>query len=107
MRAIFYFLMASMQDKETLVNGGVAIYYGVGQKKVHVDRPYAYIKTFDAIPFRMVGGHYCKNSGLLDAAVQSIIQLLQSRSLCRMRFHVGESCDADRAYTFVVRKLER
>jgi hypothetical protein len=39
MRAIFYFLMALMQDKETLVNGAVAIYYGIGQKKVHVDHP--------------------------------------------------------------------
>jgi hypothetical protein len=90
MRAIFYFSMAALQDKESQVNGTVVVYYGVGQQKVYSGRPYEYIKTGLAIPFCAVACHYCKDSSVLDSAVQFIYKAFESRILCRARFHMGK-----------------
>jgi hypothetical protein len=91
MRAMFYFLMAALKDKDSQVNGTVVIYYGVGQQKVYSGRPYEYINTWYAIPYCVVAYHHCKDSSILDPAVQFIHKAFESIMLCRARFHIGKS----------------
>jgi hypothetical protein len=51
MRIMFQGALASVIDEETQKSGVVFVFYGIGQKKFMLDRPFEFMKTAESIPF--------------------------------------------------------
>jgi hypothetical protein len=93
MRVLFYFWMAALKDEESQRKGMVSIYFGVGQKTTIPGRTIEYCKLATAVPWGAVALHHCNDDvmgTILKPVVQFLGRLLESKILCRARFHDGK-----------------
>ena len=89
MKLIVYMAMMALQDTETQKRGIVGIGYCIGQTKTKASRAKALWMGWNAIPWRMVAFHMCKDSTILDFTLKLFCSAIESRSVCRLRFHQG------------------
>ena len=91
MKLIVYMAMTALQDDaETQRNGIVGIGYCIGQRTRTVGRAVTFWVGWNAIPWKMVAFHMCKDSAILNPSIKVFCAAVESRSICRLRFHEGK-----------------
>jgi len=93
MRILFQGGLSTVLDEETTKSGVVAVYYGIGQKKFMLDRPFEFVKTADAIPVRIVSLHCCSDNPAIRASERFLYRAMDGRSASRYRLHIGTSLE--------------
>ena len=89
MKLIVYLAMTALQDLETQRRGIVGIGYSIGQTRSTPGRAKALWVGWNAIPWRMVAFHMCKDTSVMDLAIKSFCAASENQSVCRLRFHEG------------------
>ena len=83
-------IMSILQDKETQLRGIVIIWYGIGQQKFG-NRTSQYYQIWNAMPTRLAGYHHCsEDQKIVSPLIPMVSSILESASLCRIRFHHGK-----------------
>ena len=84
-----YMALAALQDSATQHHGFVGIGYCIGRTRAIPGRAKAFWVGWNAIPWKMAAFHLCKDSNILDFSLKAILGAIESRTVCRMRFHHG------------------